>query len=73
MTHVIDARNMMPPEPFEKTMDALCTLPSGEHVLLILNREPFPLYRVLEQNGYLYRVTPFEDGRFEIDIWQAPR
>lgn len=73
MTKVIDARDLAPPEPFERVMEALCDLEPGGDILLILNREPFPLYRVLERNGYAWRTTPHPDGRFEILIFERPR
>ena len=69
---VIDARDLDPPEPFERVMEALSTLEPGGQVMLILNREPFPLYRVLQLNGYQYKATAFPDGRFEIIIAQLP-
>ena len=47
--------------------------PAGRRVLLILNREPFPLYRVLERNGYAWRTASFPDGRFEILISERAR
>ena len=53
---VIDGRGMEPPEPFERVMAALALLKSGEKVLLILPREPFPLYRVLESAGYSWNT-----------------
>ena len=65
---VIDARELEPPEPFERVMEALPLLAEGGEILLILNREPYPLYRVLEQNGYRHRAESFPDGRFEIRI-----
>ena len=65
---VIDARDLEPPEPFERVMDALSDLEPGGQVMLILNREPFPLYRVLQLNGYQHQTTAFSDGRFEIVI-----
>jgi uncharacterized protein (DUF2249 family) len=65
---VIDARGMEPPGPFEAVMEALCALKPGQRVLLILEREPLPLYRVLERNGYVHRTTPRADGHFEIEI-----
>lgn len=68
---VIEARDLEPPEPFERTMEAVSTLEPGGQVMLILNREPFPLYRVLQLNGYQYRTTAFPDGHFEIVITQA--
>ena len=68
---VIDARDLEPPEPFERVMEAISGLEPGGQIMLILNREPFPLYRVLQLNGYQYKTTVFPDGRFEILIGQA--
>ena len=69
---VIDARDLEPPEPFERVMEALSALEPGGQVMLILNREPFPLYRVLQLNGYQHKTTAFPDGRFEIVITEGP-
>lgn len=69
--HVVDARFLEPPEPFVKTMEALDTLPEGDKLLLLLYREPHPLYKVLLQNGYRYESELVADGTFEILIWRA--
>ena len=66
--HVVDARYMEPPEPFVRTMEMLDTLKPGERMLLILFREPHPLYKVLRQNGYTYESELRPDGTFEILI-----
>jgi tRNA 2-thiouridine synthesizing protein A len=68
--HVIDARYLEPPEPFVLTMEALDTLPDGEKLLLLLFREPHPLYRILKQNGYTHQTELVADGTFEILIWR---
>ena len=73
MTIVIDARDLEPPEPFERVMEALCDMQPGDDVVLILTREPFPLYRVLEHNGYAWQANGFDDGRFEIRIWEKSK
>ena len=65
---IIDARGWEPPRPFEDTMNALCELKPGELVRLIVDREPLPLYRALNRNGYAYFATAQPDGSFEIDI-----
>ena len=70
--NVIDARDLEPPEPFERVMEAISVLEPGGQVMLILNREPFPLYRVLQLNGHQHKTTAFPDGRFEIVITQGP-
>ena len=64
----IDARSLEPPEPFERVMEAISELEPGGEILLILTREPVPLYRVLERNGYCWNATRFDDGRVEILI-----
>ena len=66
--HVVDARYMEPPGPFEATMEILDTLKDGEKMLLLLFREPHPLYRVLRQNGHSYETEQLPDGTFEILI-----
>lgn len=65
---VIDARDWAAPRPFEETMEALCRLKPGERVRLIIGREPVPLYRVLDKNGYAHFTAVREDGAFEVDI-----
>ena len=48
----------------------LSELEAGDRIKLILNREPHPLYRVLERNGYAYEPTWYDDGHCEILIWE---
>lgn len=67
---VIDARGMEPPEPFVATMDALDAMDPSHKLLLILNREPFPLYRALLNQGFAYQTALTPDGRVEILIWR---
>jgi uncharacterized protein (DUF2249 family) len=66
--HVVDARYMQPPEPFVQTMEMLDTLQPGEKMLLLLFREPHPLYRVLRRNGHAFESELLPDGTFEILI-----
>jgi uncharacterized protein (DUF2249 family) len=66
--HVVDARYMEPPEPFVRTLEMLDTLQPGEKMLLLLFREPHPLYRVLRQNGHAFESELLPDGTFEILI-----
>ncbi|MCK6389725.1 MAG: DUF2249 domain-containing protein [Azonexus sp.] len=65
---VLDARYLEPPGPFVQTMEMLDTLAPGEQMLLLLYREPHPLYRVLQQNGHRWSVELQPDGTFEILI-----
>ena len=67
---IVDARYLEPPEPFVRTMEMLDTLQPGESMMLLLFREPHPLYRVLRQNGHDYETALQDDGTFEILIWR---
>ncbi|MDD5296654.1 MAG: DUF2249 domain-containing protein [Rhodocyclaceae bacterium] len=68
---VVDARGLPPPEPMERTLSALDDLVEGQEVLLLLYREPFPLYGILQRNGYAHRVESTQDGTFQIYIRRA--
>ena len=70
---VVDARGLMPPAPLELTLQAIDTLGPDEEVLLLLNREPLPLYAILQENGFQHRTVAREDGTFEIHIAHAER
>jgi uncharacterized protein (DUF2249 family) len=49
----------------------LSTLGPDEQLLIIIDRQPRPLYRILQNNGYAYRETFKSEGIFEILIWPA--
>jgi len=66
--HVVDARFMAPPEPFEAAMAMLDTLAPGDTMLLRLYREPHPLYKALLRQGDSYQTKLLSDGTFDILI-----
>jgi uncharacterized protein (DUF2249 family) len=65
---VIDTRGLEPPQPFELAMTALCELAPHEVLVLVLDREPAPLYRVLRRNGHAWTTTTEADGRVVVRI-----
>ncbi len=70
---VIDVRNLEPPEPMVRTMEALDQLARSEKLLVLLPREPYPLYRALELNGFTWKSERRTDGTVEVLIQhQAP-
>ena len=69
VARVVDGRDLEPPEPFVQTMDALDSITPGQKVMLILGREPHPLYRALDLNGYAWQTERKDDGTVEILIW----
>lgn len=68
---VIDARYLEPPEPFVKAMEALDQFdldPTLDEIRLLIFREPFPLYKVLDEHGYPRQTTIEADGTYVIAI-----
>jgi hypothetical protein len=55
-----------------RTLAALLTLPKGEELTLLLYREPFPLYGVLDREGYRHETVLHRDGTYAIRIWPGP-
>ncbi|WP_291991809.1 DUF2249 domain-containing protein [Candidatus Accumulibacter sp. ACC003] len=70
---VLDARQMEAPEPMVQTMEALDSLGRSETLLVLLPREPYPLYRALELNGFAWQTERLPDGTVAVLIrHQAP-
>jgi uncharacterized protein (DUF2249 family) len=67
---LLDVRELVPPEPLEKVLEALCHLLDGQRIHMMLDREPFPLYSILERNGLTYRTGLNDEGDFEVLIWK---
>lgn len=65
---VIDVRGLEPPEPFERAMETLADLAPGGAFILLLDRMPHPLLRVLERDGYRYETRVRDDGAVEVLI-----
>ena len=73
---IVDARYLEPPEPFVRAMEALdffLAEDPPESIRLVIFREPFPLYKVLDEHRYKRKTTLNADGTFVIDIWPGAR
>jgi hypothetical protein len=68
---IIDGREMQPPEPLEKALAALDSLPAGGELLLLLYCHPTPLFKILHNNGYAWQESISADGTHEILIRRA--
>ncbi|HEY0061159.1 MAG TPA: DUF2249 domain-containing protein [Telluria sp.] len=64
----LDLRGLFPPEPMERVLDALAALQPRQKVRLLIEREPHPLFRILERNNYQYQTTQPEAGLYQIVI-----
>jgi uncharacterized protein (DUF2249 family) len=68
---VVDARGLEPPRPFELVMTGLCDLAPDETLVVRVDRDPVPLYRVLRQNGYEWTTTGSPERGFVVRIRAA--
>ncbi len=64
----LDLRGLYPPEPMERVLDALAGLLAGQQIRMLIERQPHPLYRILETNNYRYSSTEPEPGLYQIVI-----
>lgn len=60
-----------PPEPMERILDALATLGVHQRLAVLIDREPRPLYRILERHGYTHSISARPDLRYDLRIWRA--
>ena len=65
----LDVCGLEPPEPLERVLEALDRLQPGQPLRMLIDREPRPLYRILDNNGYLYQATQDDQYRYDILIW----
>lgn len=67
----LDLQAMFPPEPMERVLDALASLLPDQQLRIVIDREPLPLYRILERNAYKYEASQPVPGEYHIVIRQA--
>lgn len=68
---ILDVSELEAPEPLRAAVAAIHELGEGEYLCMRHRREPFPLYRMLAEMGFSYRVRDGECTRYEIVIWRA--
>ena len=64
----IDCRDLPPPEPMARTMEAVEALAPGGVLVSLLPREPRFLFPELEARGHRWRGEPQPDGSYRIAI-----
>ena len=68
---LIEVYELQAPQPMELVLDALDTLQPGEHIKMIHRMQPFPLFKILDENGFRYKVKDSDISAFDIYIWHA--
>ncbi len=65
----LDARGLEPPEPMERVLEALAQLKLDSTLSMLIDREPRPLFRILDKNGFAWELKPGPEYSFEVRIW----
>jgi len=68
---LLEVHDLQPPLPMERALDALDKLQPGEYIKMVHRMQPFPLFKILDENGFRYRVTNSDTSAFDIYIWHA--
>ena len=68
---LLEVHELAAPQPMELVLDALDQLVPGEYIRMVHRMQPFPLYKILDENGFRYKVAPGEISAFDIYIWHA--
>lgn len=63
-----DCRELEPPEPMVRTLEAVERLAPGQTVAAILPREPVFLFEELQARGHKWRGAPTGDGGYRVLI-----
>lgn len=65
---VVDARWLEPPEPMQRVLHALETRGRGQRLRLLIHREPYPLYDLLDARGMEWHRRALVNGSYEVLI-----
>ncbi len=66
----LDVNFLEPPEPLERILSALDTLSPGCYLRVWIHREPFPLYEILEREGFSHAIRTGRRCAYELFIWR---
>lgn len=68
---ILDVSQLEPCEPLQRVLEALAQLSPGEYLRVLHRMEPYPLYPILNQQGYIWQTQPGQQTPLEIFIWPA--
>lgn len=71
-TVALDVSSLQAPEPMERILDALESLAPGAALQVLIHREPYLLYEILDRRGWRHRTTRRRDARYDLLIERQP-
>ena len=66
----IDVSELQPPEPMEIVLEKLDKIQSGQYIRMIHRMQPYPLYNILMDDGFRYKVDETQ-SLIHIFIWKG--
>ncbi len=67
--HLLDAREMEPPEPFNKAVAILANMQQGEYLRMLHRRIPYPFFDACEPLSLEHEVKETSPNSFQIIIF----
>lgn len=71
MEYRLNVCGLPAPEPMEQILGAVQGLKEGDFLKVSHNREPFPLYSMLNEDGFFYRTIVGGEAGFFIFVWRS--
>ena len=68
---IVDVSELEPPRPLAVAVAALRELGDGQYLVVRHRREPVPLYAMLTEMGFSYRVREGAVTPIEVVIWAS--
>lgn len=69
--NIIDCRELFPPEPMERVLEAVESLGDDNAILMVHRKEPIPLYPKLEERNCVHETKTTDDGTVHVLIWKS--
>ena len=70
---IVDCRELEPPEPMVKVLEAVNDMEADEAVLMIHRKMPRLLFSKLDELGFSHEVTEESEGLIKLLIWRDLR
>ncbi len=70
---IVVCRELEPPEPMVKVLEAIHNAASDEAVLMIHRKMPRLLFSKLDELGFSHEVTEESEGQIKLLIWRDLR
>ena len=67
----VDCRELVPPEPMVKVLEAVEKMGKDEAVLMLHRKKPALLLPRLKEKGLEFKLTEKDDESIELFIWRS--